>query len=434
NRRSMVAARPTGPSDDRYTRVAEATPTRFAELVVDIGRRRTVNPLRMARAAALVAVAGHEAAVAAAHTALPDGPPPASKDAALGRPLAGVDNWGVERPKGTLPPEVVSAAAQRTVGCSIYPPECERFERLADIAVYRLLGTGAYWPSTIDAAVRLGDAVGDAVLAHARTDGAAPWTPAPGDLPAGSTWVPTPGMFAPPLEPFAGSWRPWNFESGSQFRPKGPPPVDSSAFRAAVRQVLVEGTNLSDRNLRVVRYWDLGPGTSTPPGYWVNDVAADSLRNQPVADQASALAVLATAEFDAGVAVWDAKYHFGLIRPVSVIRSGPSPQWLPSLQTPPFPSYVSGHAAFAVAAAIVMAVVEPSRAEEFYDAAAEAADSRVRGGIHYWFDEVDGASVGASVAAAALRTAGLSPARDIEPIADRLVYTSAAVRTGGRTP
>ena len=235
-------------------------------------------------------------------------------------------------------------------------------------------------------------------------------------------------MFAPALEPFAGTWRPWNLTSGDQFRPPAPPKPGKPGFQAAVEQVLAVGTNVSDRDLRIVRYWDLGPGTSTPPGYWASDVAADALRSTTVADQASTLALTTTAAFDAGVATWDAKYHYLLVRPVTVIRKGASPQWLPSLATPPFPAYTSGHAGFGTAAVTVLAALVPARAEEFYDAAAEAGDSRVTGGIHFWFDDVEGTRLGAKVGAASLARAGLTPSADLKPVEYRLLFSSADAR------
>lgn len=428
NRRALVAARPVAPSDDRYTRVGEGTPTRFMDLTVDVGRRRALNPLRMARAQSLVAVAAHEGSVAAARAAVPAADTPKQLDPELAAELPAVDGWGVEQPSTGLPPELVAAAAQQTVACAQFAPECPRFTKLGDVAKDRALATGRYWPSTLDAAWALGVKVGDAVNQFASTDRAAPWAAKDGDLPAGGSWVPTPGMFAPALEPFAGTWRPWNLTSGDQFRPPAPPQPGTPGFQAAVEQVLAVGTNVSDRDLRIVRYWDLGPGTSTPPGYWASDVAADALRSTTVADQASTLALTTTAAFDAGVATWDAKYRYLLVRPVTVIRKGASPQWLPSLATPPFPAYTSGHAGFGTAAVTVLAALVPARAEEFYDAAAEAGDSRVTGGIHFWFDDVEGTRLGAKVGTAALARAGLTPSADLKPVEDRLLFSSADAR------
>jgi hypothetical protein len=428
NRRALVAARPVTSSDDRYTRVGEGTPTRFMDLVVDVGRRRSLNPLRMARAQSLVAVAAHEGAVAAARAVVAKSDTPKQVDPKLAAELPAVDGWGAEQPATGLPPELVAAAAQQSVACAQFVPECPRFTQLGDVAKDRALAAGRYWPSTLDAAWALGVKIGDAVNQYASTDRAAPWVAKPDDVPAGGSWVPTPGMFAPALEPFAGTWRPWNLTSGDQFRPSAPPQPGTPEFADAVDQVQAVGTNVSDRQLRIVRYWDLGPGTSTPPGYWASDVAADALRSTTVADQAAALALTTTAAYDAGVATWDAKYHFLLVRPVTAIRKGPSPQWLPSLATPPFPAYTSGHAGFGTASVAVLAALLPARADEFYDAAAEAGDSRVTGGIHFWFDDVEGTKLGAKVGAASLARAGLTPSAQLQPVEDRLQFSSAAAR------
>jgi len=428
-RSTASAPRPPG-SDDRFTRVAEGTPTRFLDLAVDVGRRRSLNPLRMARNSALIAVAAHEAAVTAARTPLPDGQSPAQVDPEFAEPIPGIDSVGIELPSRQLPPELVASSAQRSVACALYVVECLRFDRLQQIAKQRVVASGALWPSTITAAQQLGNSVGLAVLAFAATDGAAPWVASSADPWPGGDWVPTPGMFAPAMEPFAGTWRPWNLDSGSQFRPSAPPAPGSAEHAAAIEQVLAEATNLSDRELRVAAFWDQSPGTSTPPGYWISDIAADSLRQAPVADQASGLALVSTAALDAGIAAWDSKFAYWTVRPVTVIRDSTSPHWLPSLQTPPFPAYVSGHAAFSTAAAQIMSVLRPERTDELLNAAAEATDSRLTGGLHYWFDLVQGAALGQKVGDAALRKAGLpSVPSGVVPVAERLRYKSADVRT-----
>ena len=430
--REELAARPPASGVDGYTRVSEATPTRFMDLLIDVGRRRSLNPLRMSRFAAMLGVAGHEAVVAAAQSSVAPVKTPAETDKALVKPISGTDGWGVELPATSLPPEIVAAAAMQTVACSALPVECPRFEQLGQVARDRLIASGGVWPSQIDAGWNLGVAVGTATLAYAKEDGAAPWA---GDSAAAQdgSWVPTPGMFSPALEPNAGSWRPWNLTSGSQFRPKAPPQPGSAEFRAAAEQVLAVGSNLSDRQLRIVRFWDMGPGSSTPPGYWLTDVADEALRTTDVADQASALAVLSTAMFDSSVAIWDSKYTYDLVRPVTVIRKDLSPQWLPSLLTPPFPSYVSGHAGYSTAAAVVLAQLIPRRAEEFYDAAAEATDSRVRGGIHYFFDATGGVTLGEAVATSSLERAGLAPAEKLKGIGERLEFQSADVGSQARS-
>jgi PAP2 superfamily len=125
---------------------------------------------------------------------------------------------------------------------------------------------------------------------------------------------------------------------------------------------------------------------------------------------------------DAGIAAWDAKYRYKLWRPIDAIRhaaqdgnttTNPNPTWVPLLITPPFPEYVSGHAAFSGAAAkvlnrlfgqtVVFDVISDGlpnvtrRFSSFDEAAEEAGRSRVYGGIHFEFSNRDGLALGYAV-------------------------------------
>ena len=138
---------------------------------------------------------------------------------------------------------------------------------------------------------------------------------------------------------------------------------------------------------------------------------------------------------DAGIASWDAKYSYGLWRPVDAIRKAESDgnpgtqadeSWLPLLKTPPFPSYTSGHSTFSGAAAEVLThmfgdnvsfsseadghtglaqrpladgLVAKRSFDSFRQAAEEAGMSRIYGGIHYSFDNTAGLTAGQLVGA-----------------------------------
>ncbi len=58
--------------------------------------------------------------------------------------------------------------------------------------------------------------------------------------------------------------------------------------------------------------------------------------------------------FDAFISCWDEKYRSNFIRPESAINKTVDPEWRPYIQTPPFPSYTSGHATVSAASAEVM--------------------------------------------------------------------------------
>ena len=104
--------------------------------------------------------------------------------------------------------------------------------------------------------------------------------------------------------------------------------------------------------------------------------------------------------FDAFISCWDEKYRSILIRPETVINRYIDEDWLPTLQTPPFPEYTSGHSVISRAAATALTSIfgdsfqfDDTTEEEyglpvrsfnsFFDASDEAAVSRLYGGIHY---------------------------------------------------
>jgi len=89
-----------------------------------------------------------------------------------------------------------------------------------------------------------------------------------------------------------------------------------------------------------------------------------------------------------------------LIRPETLINQTLDPDWLPILQTPPFPEYTSGHSVVSGAASVILTEIFgddfyfeddtelpfglPIRNfKSFYKASSEAAISRLYGGIHY---------------------------------------------------
>ena len=101
-------------------------------------------------------------------------------------------------------------------------------------------------------------------------------------------------------------------------------------------------------------------------------------------------------------------------RPVTAIRATSDPTWSSVIPTPPFPDYVSGHSTFSGAAATVLAMFYgtdnigfstgsdalPGVARYFATfsaAAAEAAVSRLYGGIHFRSANEDGLSAGIAI-------------------------------------
>jgi hypothetical protein len=122
--------------------------------------------------------------------------------------------------------------------------------------------------------------------------------------------------------------------------------------------------------------------------------------NVDILRSAEAYARTAIALADGFISSWDEKYRSNLVRPETVINRYLDPGWQPLLQTPPFPEYTSGHSVISTAAATVLtdafgdgfAFSDSTEIEyglpvrsftSFNQAAAEAAISRLYGGIHY---------------------------------------------------
>jgi membrane-associated phospholipid phosphatase len=218
-------------------------------------------------------------------------------------------------------------------------------------------------------------------------------------------WVPTPPAYVyPPLEPLAGTWRTWNLESGSQFRPGPPPAYGSPLFLAELNEVYSVSVALTEEQRRVADYWADGAGTVAPPGHW-NVIALDLVRTAGWSTLRTArlFSALNTAQADAFIACWDAKYTYWSLRPITAVRRLIDPSWSSYIVTPPFPSYTSGHSTTSGAASTVLAAFFPAKAAELAAMAEEAAVSRLYGGIHYRSDNEVGLAVGRRVGGVAVR-------------------------------
>jgi hypothetical protein len=268
--------------------------------------------------------------------------------------------------------------------------------------------------------VAQGQAVADAILAWAATDGVAAFNNCP-HMPVSvpGAWQPAPPAFASPLQPCWGQIRPMVLASGEECSAGGPPPFDVNAgsqFFAAALEVYNTNLSLTDEQQAIASYWADGAGaTGTPPGHWIAIVGQIARGDRlSLAHAAEAYARLGIAVADAFIQCWSVKYATNLQRPVTYIQQNIAGGWLPFIPTPPFPTYTSGHSTQSGAAAWVLTdmlgvrpftdtlhadhdlvPLQAARSfASFEEAAAEAAVSRLYGGIHYAFDNNDGLSAG----------------------------------------
>jgi PAP2 superfamily len=217
-------------------------------------------------------------------------------------------------------------------------------------------------------------------------------------------WVPTPPGFQRALQPLWGSNRPCVLSSGAACPP--PPPTaysedPSSRFYREAAEVFDTVNGLTTEQRTIALYWSDDPGaTSTPPGHSVS-MTTQVLRQLGASLDVAAEAYVRTglAVSDAFIACWNAKYQYNLLRPITYIQNLIDPAWSSLLVTPPFPEYTSGHSVQSGAWAQVMTdmlgpMAFTDRTHEdrgfsarsfgsFFEAANEAAISRLYGGIHY---------------------------------------------------
>jgi membrane-associated phospholipid phosphatase len=269
-----------------------------------------------------------------------------------------------------------------------------------------------------------GRAVASAILEWAEGDGfaafnACPYVPAP----VAGAWKPTPPSFSPnPAQPCWGQLRPMVIVDGTACPALGHPEFSTdpvSEFAAAARHVREVGVSLTEEQKTIATFWADNPGaTGTPPGHWIAIVGQLARTHRlSLMTAAEAYARVGIAVTDAFIACWSVKYSTNLLRPVSYISENIDAAWLPYLATPPFPTYTSGHSTQSGAASVVLAdqfgrkrftdtiradlklepLLAPRTFASFSAAAAEAAVSRLYGGIHYVFDNEHGLETGQCV-------------------------------------
>lgn len=230
-------------------------------------------------------------------------------------------------------------------------------------------------------------------------------------------WKPTPPDYMDGIEPHWMKIRPFVIDSSQQFTP--PPPTafsmeKDSKFYEELMEVYHALEEDTEEKIEISKFWDCNPYVSkhlghvmtaskkiTPGGHWIGiaKIAAEKSKSdlmKTVATYTKTSIALA----DGFISCWDEKYRSKLIRPETVINTYIDEDWLPALQTPPFPEYTSGHSVISTAAAMVLTdmygenfdFVDSTEVEyglparkfdSFIDASEEAAVSRLYGGIHY---------------------------------------------------
>ena len=232
-----------------------------------------------------------------------------------------------------------------------------------------------------------------------------------------STWKPTAPAYMDGVEPHWNKIRTFSIDSAAQFRTSPPPRFSTdkgSPFYALAYEVYETKKNLTPEQEAIARFWDCNPFVMnvqghvmfatkkiSPGGHWMNIVrVACRTSHANAARSAEAYTRVALSLADGFIACWDEKYRSQLIRPETYINQYIDENWVPLLQTPPFPEYISGHSVISGAASTALTGVfgpdfqftdsteiefglSVRRFKSFDAAADEAAISRLYGGIHY---------------------------------------------------
>ena len=244
-------------------------------------------------------------------------------------------------------------------------------------------------------------------------------------------WKPTPPDYMDGIEPHWNKIRTLVLESADQFPANPPKAFDmtpGSPFHKELMEVYDITNKLDDEQLAIASFWDCNPYVThhrghamfatkkiTPGGHWIGITAiATRLASSTFDEAVNAYTNVSIALFDAFISCWDEKWKTIVVRPETLINKYIDEEWLPALQTPPFPEYTSGHSVISRAAALALTDIygddfkfnDTSEVEyglparkfnSFIHASDEAAISRLYGGIHYMMAIEQGVSQGQKV-------------------------------------
>ena len=403
-----------------------------------------LGPCRSARALAIVHVAMFEAV-----------------NAVLGGYQSYTD---VRRPAGPVSLGIAASQAAHDTLSALYPSQAASF----DAALAEDLGRCRDRAEKANG-ISLGQGAAAAILLLRAADGSRRAEPKVGidhltsDLPG--HWRQDPISLIPlALGGYWGGCTPFVLQAAAQFRIPPPPALDSAEYAAAFNEAkrlggdgAVTPTVRTAEQTFIGIFWayDGTPSLCAPPRLY-NQIAlqiADQMRTDDY-EVARLLAIVNVAMADAGLAVWESKYHYDFWRPITGIResdlgTGPTgagdgnpgtigdPGFMPlgapasNLAgpnfTPPFPAYPSGHAGFGGALFQTLrrfygtdrirftfvsdefngitkandGSTRPYRPRTFNtlsQAEEENGQSRIYLGIHWSFDKTEGIAQGRNVA------------------------------------
>ncbi len=264
------------------------------------------------------------------------------------------------------------------------------------------------------------------ILALRANDGALPNVTYPGPVnPGVGEWRPAPGAapgsFPPGINQQWANLKPFLLDSPDQFRVPPPPKVGSKAYQKALAEV--QSLGAVNSSVRTVEQAHIAQFYKQDAELPVNEAARllSTKYNLNLQQNALLFVLLDIAVADARIATWDSKYHYDFWRPVTALNADPDgtvsnnyASWSPHLVTPAHPSYPSGHSATVSSGIALLREVfgnnqaltlqtttageSPRSVTSLKQVEIENGLSRIYGGIHYQFDNLQGQKIGHEVA------------------------------------
>jgi hypothetical protein len=249
----------------------------------------------------------------------------------------------------------------------------------------------------------LGHASANALIALRTGDGRGASVPYSfPSLPVPGVWILTPGATAPQT-PWVGQMRPFTFDDPAKFLPDEPPPnLRSDTWADDYNQTKTLGAVNSP--VRTPKQTEIGL-------FWTDHTISQysgvlrtkaSELNLGLVDTARLFAMAYTAEADALIGCFNAKYHFSFCRPVTAIRNGDidsnpdtvaDPNWAPLATTPNHPEYPAAHGCVTGAFADVLKSYFGNPNVEISVNSAATGKTHTFNNIREWQNEVEFARI-----------------------------------------
>ena len=367
------ATQPAPPAPDAATLALwHNPPTRWMSLERTLVAREWISPTRAARCYALLAAGINDALLVA--------------DAARAGGIAVSDD------------AVIAVVSMHVMGYS-HPLLAELAQQEAATARWMGVWNNTATLQAVEAGQQIGQQVAQQIIAWMQGDGADAFSAFTDPTPAPGVWQRTPPHLWSALDPGWGAVRPIGLDSVSSLIAEPPPAWDSTAFRQDRAAFATTQQAITEAERTLVKKWAAGMGSMTPAGMWLQ-IAGELIEQHALTTRQSAVlyAALAVAMHDAFIACWSSKFLYLVERPITWMHET-NVTWKTVIDTPPFPSYPSGHATVSGTASTVLAAYFPDDSAQLRAWAVEAAHSRVVGGIHWPLDSRAGLAQGQRIGA-----------------------------------